>query len=208
MIRLSGVQPLRDDRALHDPLDIEIHAGEILCIVGASGIGKTTLLDAIRGEVPFRGTVDHKGDLFSVYQSDNQMFPWFSITKNFELAGCQDWLRWCKKWNLDHLLMKDPKTLSSGQRQRFVLIRALSVAADLLLCDEPLNNLDSLGSKTIAQDFKDVIKQENKTSVIWITHDLIEARLISDVTCVLTPQGLVTIPQDKITFEYIKQYLV
>ena len=208
MISFYDVQPLRDGHTLHEPVNLTVKPGEILCIIGASGVGKTSLLDAVRGQIAYHGRIDNKGELFSVYQSDNQMFPWFSIIKNFELAKCKNWQQWVEKWKLDHLLHKSPRELSSGQRQRLVLIRALSTSADLLLCDEPLNNLDSLGSKNIAQDFRDAIKQKKQTSAIWITHDLIEAKLIADVTCVMTARGLITIPRDKINFEHVKQYLV
>lgn len=208
MISLRDVQPLRNSVVLHEPVNLSVKSGEILCIIGASGVGKTSLLDAIRAQIPYHGHIHFEGKVFSVYQSDNQLFPWFSIRKNFELARCQDWQQWVSKWQLDHLLHKSPLELSSGQRQRFVLIRALSTQADLLLCDEPLNNLDNLGSKNIAQDFRDAIKHKAGTAVIWITHDLIEAGLIADTACVLTAQGPVIIPPDKINFEYVKQYLV
>ena len=207
MISLSNVSSIRQEGAVHAPVTLSCPAGEIVCLLGASGVGKTTLLDAIRGYIEYTGDINFSGSVFSVFQGDNQLFPWYTIRQNFKLAGSDDnWIALAKQWNLEHLIDKKPNQLSGGQRQRFVLIRALSMQSTILLCDEPLNHLDSLSSKVIARDFKQSIKNSNR-AVIWITHDIAEAAILADHCYVLTGTTLQNIDKKDITFDYISKYL-
>lgn len=206
MIAFRAVQPLVQGVPLYPPVDLDLRPGEIVCIVGSSGVGKTSLLEAVRGNVPYLGELLRPNRIFSVYQSDDQLLPWYTVARNFELAGCRHWEHWCEKWNLMHLIDRRPGELSSGQRQRFVLVRALAQQADLLLCDEPLNNLDSLGSKSIALDFKSAM-QGRVSAAIWITHDLLEAAIVCDRCFVLTKTGLIAVAPSDINFEHVQQFL-
>jgi len=207
MIHLHQVQPIRNGQVLHSPVDLECDAGEIVCIMGTSGVGKTTLLDAIRGDANYHGTIQRPDNFFNVFQGDNQLFPWYTVDKNFALVGAENWQSTAEAWNIGNLSHKKPNDLSGGQRQRFVLLRALSMKADVLLCDEPLNHLDSLGSKIIAQDFRATIQGSN-TSVLWITHDIVEAQILADRCYILTKHGLEFIPKNKLDIDYVSKFLV
>jgi ABC-type nitrate/sulfonate/bicarbonate transport system ATPase subunit len=208
VIDLNSINVVRDGRSIFDrPISLRISPGDIAVIMGASGSGKTTLLDSVRGSVEYTGTVTGTNRIFSVYQGDNQLFPWYTIRKNFELARCSDsWIETSMKWKIDHLADRLPGEMSGGQRQRFVLLRALSRDADLLLCDEPLNHLDMLSSKIIAKDFRETIKKQG-TTAIWVTHDLVEARLLADQCYMLTQKGLVEINHQDLDIDYVSKLL-
>lgn len=200
---------MRDDQSVfNQPISLDVDSGEIVVIMGTSGVGKTTLLDCIRGSVAHTGAISGVDSVFSVHQGDNQLFPWYTVRQNFELAQCNaSWQEICKKWRIDHLVDRRPGEMSGGQRQRFVLLRALCRGADLLLCDEPLNHLDMLSSKIIAKDFKKTLKNTG-TTTIWITHDIIEAQILSDRCYILTGQGLVSIDHQDINIDHVSELLV
>ena len=82
MIKLTSFSPIRQGRPLYAPLDIECRPGSITAIMGKSGIGKTSILECIRERCEYNGTVNVQGDIFSLWQNNNQLFPWFTIKKN------------------------------------------------------------------------------------------------------------------------------
>jgi len=208
VIELINVDPERQGKKIiESSISFTLAKGQIAVILGSSGVGKTTLLDCIRGSAKFNGKINGIENIFSVFQGEDQLFPWYTIRKNFELASCSDvWITLSKKWHIDHLIDRKPTDMSGGQRQRFVLLRALTKGANLLLCDEPLNHLDMLSSKIIAQDFQKIVK-DTGTSVIWITHDCIEAKILSDRCYMLTKQGLIEINNNDIRIEHVSKFL-
>ena len=207
MIALRDFRPLRDGHPCLPGVDLEIRAGEILVLMGRSGVGKTTLLDAIRGDLPHQGQIIGRPTLHSVYQGDNQLFPWMTVRQNFLLAEAnQAWTTVADRWKLAALIDRKPAEISGGQRQRFVLLRSIFREADLLLCDEPLNHLDSFTARTIADDFRRLVKEQN-LAVLWVTHNIDEAAVLADHCCMLTADSLITLNSRQINYDHIKQYL-
>jgi ABC-type nitrate/sulfonate/bicarbonate transport system ATPase subunit len=207
VIRLEGFQPLRQGVACLPQVDLEIRPGEILVLMGRSGVGKTTLLESIRGDLAHQGRIIGKPILHSVYQGDNQLFPWMTVKQNFLLAKVNEaWTTVAERWKLTPLIDRRPDEISGGQRQRFVLLRSIYRGAELLLCDEPLNHLDSFTAMTIADDFRRLVREQN-LGVLWITHNIDEAALLSDHCCMLTPDSLIKLRPEQITYDHVKQYL-
>ena len=182
MIELSSFSPVRQGRQLYNPLDIVCRPGSITAIMGKSGIGKTSILDSIRGDCEYHGNIAVKGNVFSIWQSNNQLFPWFTIRKNLTICNQDaesEFTQILKNWDLDSTLDRKPLSLSGGQQQRILLTMAMCSGRQNLLCDEALSSVDRPTALDIAHDFRKEAKQKNQ-SILWITHDKAEAELIAD----------------------------
>ena len=185
-----------------DGLSLELSRGEIGCVVGSSGCGKTTLLRAIAGFVPVEGgtiaidaqVVASAGTTLAperrgvglVFQ-DFALFPHLRVEQNiaFGLRGADTHARdvrvrtMLELVGLGALAGKYPHELSGGQQQRVALARALAPAPKLLLMDEPFSNLDVDLRARLGAEVRQILK-ESQTSAILVTHDQQEAFAIAD----------------------------
>lgn len=188
--------------ALKD-VSLQIKKGEFVGIVGPSGCGKSTLLNIIAGlistydgEVLIHGKRVKRGNKLIGYmpQSD-QLFEWRTIWKNV-LLGLEvqnnvneqtksfAW-KLLENYGLEEFAHALPSQLSGGMRQRVALIRTLAVNPDILLLDEAFSALDYQTRLVVADEVKQIIVKENKTTVL-VTHDIAEAISMSDKVVVLT----------------------
>jgi lipoprotein-releasing system ATP-binding protein len=178
-------------------IDLEISRGELLCIVGASGVGKSTFLHLIGGlDRPTSGTVEFEGqDLFTL--NDNQLaafrnrrigfvfqfhhlLPEFTAIENAMmplLIQGQTWEEAARiaadllsKVGLGERLSHRPGELSGGEQQRVAVARALILKPSLVLADEPTGNLDSHTADDVFALMKDMNKQLGHTFVL-VTHN-------------------------------------
>ena len=179
MIDLHDITIEYDGRNLFSPVSISVGSGEIICIMGRSGVGKTSLLNYIANIID---------DSFTVFQDSHQLFPWYTVHKNLDLVS-HNYIDTVNEWKISDLLNHCPNELSGGQHQRFTLIRALHSGFNNILCDEPLSGLDTLTKISVLQDFKQKIV-DNDLSCIWVTHDYSEAQVIADRVFLLTENGL------------------
>ncbi|MCR9255653.1 MAG: ATP-binding cassette domain-containing protein [Alphaproteobacteria bacterium] len=182
------------------PVDLEIAPGEIVAIVGASGIGKSTLLRIAAGLVaPDAGTVLIDGAVATepgpdrVYLAqDAGLFPWLTVADNvgFGLAGpaardktamVQHWL---ERVELPSAGAMFPHQLSGGMRQRVALARALAVAPPILLLDEPFAAIDTRTRQRMQSLVLD-LWSEAKPAILMVTHDVEEAVLMANRVLVL-----------------------
>lgn len=191
-------------------IDLEIASGEFLVLVGPSGCGKSTLLRTLAGlESPDSGeiTVDGKAitkqepqnrDVSMVFQN-YALYPHMNVAENMGFS-----LRLQRKpksevdarvreiaqlLQIDHLLERKPKELSGGQRQRVALGRALTRQTSIVLFDEPLSNLDAHLRSQMRVEIKRIHQKINST-MIYVTHDQMEATTMGDRIAVLK-DGLV-----------------
>lgn len=155
----------------------KIERGEILPVMGLSGVGKTSLLSSLIND-----------QTFSVFQSNDQLFPWFTNKKNLELVCKEDWQDIANKWNVFDLMEKSPAKCSGGQRQRLTLIRALCSGKSFLLCDEPLSGVDNFTKIEILKDFKETISKLKKTA-LWVTHDPLESLALNNRVLIMKPNS-------------------
>ena len=174
-------------------LDLNIYDKEFLSIVGPSGSGKSTFLSLVAGLMPASGgEINFKNFSFSevgyMFQRDC-LFPWKSIKEN-ALLGLEikktlnkesekTALELLKKYNLKKFENYYPNQLSGGMRQKVALIRTLAINPNILLLDEPFSALDYQTRIDIAEQIRNIIKNEKKTAVL-VTHDISEAICISD----------------------------
>ncbi len=187
-------------------VDLHIEASSFTCFLGRSGCGKTTLLNAIAGLVPFSSgslTVDGKpiGDPFNrnrlayVFQ-DHRLLPWRTALANvafvLEAQGMAREPREARARQalqlvgLEAVTASYPHQLSGGMRSRVALARALAIDPDVLLMDEPFGALDAQTRRTLQDELLRVWEQQRQT-VIFVTHDILEAITLADRIVVLAP---------------------
>jgi len=190
------------DIKILDNLSMKLYKGEIGCLLGSSGCGKTTLLRSIAGfEKPQQGNISLKDQLLIgdgqflppekrgiglVFQ-DFALFPHLTIEENIGFGLSH--LKKSEKTNrIDEMLQliglqdtakRYPHQLSGGQQQRIALARALAPKPQLLLLDEPFSSLDVELREQLAIDIRNILKQL-EISAILVTHDQQEAFMVAD----------------------------
>src|SRR6267154_672299 len=189
-----------EDLLVLEKVDLTIHSGEIVGLLGRSGSGKSTLLRIIAGLIaPSSGDAKCRGEMIAgppngvsmVFQSF-ALFPWLTVLQNVELGlealGIDSAVRRTRALAAIDLIGLDgfesayPKELSGGMRQRVGFARALVVHPDLLLMDEPFSALDVLTAETLRTDLVDLWIEGRLPikSVLMVTHNIEEAVLMCD----------------------------
>lgn len=215
MIELRNISKQYEHNLVLKNINLKIASGELVCLVGPSGSGKTTLikmlnrlLDASSGEilldgknileqaiVPLRlnmGYVLQQIALFphmTIFENITLMLELKKIPKNQWLPLAKEWLT---KVDLDpeKFLSRYPHELSGGQQQRIGIVRALISSPKILLMDEPFSALDPLSRRQL-QDLIKQLQQELGLTIIFVTHDMSEAKRIADKIALLHEGKLV-----------------
>ena len=186
-------------------INIEIEDGEFLILVGPSGCGKSTLLniiaglddasggDIVIGERVVTGVSPKDRDIAMVFQS-YALYPSMTVRENIEFAMRmrktpkaemdETVARVAKILQMDQLLDRRPAQLSGGQRQRVAMGRALARNPAVFLFDEPLSNLDAKLRVEMRAEIK-ALHQRLKTTVVYVTHDQVEAMTLGDRIAVM-----------------------
>jgi NitT/TauT family transport system ATP-binding protein len=178
-----------------DRLSLEVPRGQFCCLVGASGCGKTTLLNLIAGlDKPQNGRITVHGRPALLFQ-DAALFPWLTARQNIELAlRLRDVAKRERAQRADELLAlihledfgdRRPHELSGGMRQRVALARALAQEASVLLMDEPFGALDAI-TRDVLHDELERIWQATDTTALFVTHNVREAVRLGDKVHVLS----------------------
>jgi NitT/TauT family transport system ATP-binding protein len=186
-----------------DDINLEVRAGEFVCIVGPSGCGKSTLLHLVAGlQAPTSGEILVDGkpiqgpgtDRILIFQ-DHGLFPWLTVGQNVEfgmkMKGVPKAER--KERTLHYLQLvhlakfKDSyiHQLSGGMRQRVAIARALATEPDVLLMDEPFASLDAQ-TRDLLHDELERIWSETGRTIIFVTHNVREAVRLGDRVVLLT----------------------
>jgi len=187
--------------------------GDIVCLLGPSGIGKTTILRTIAGlEKINNGSIELKGKTISSEKKnvepedrnislafqENSLFPHYTVEKNILLGAernkdKKDKLISLKEivqlLDISQILNKYPHEISAGEAQRASLARSLITQPDLLLLDEPLSNVDQSFKEEIQVRLKKILKKL-KISTIIVTHDSYEAFYLGSKCGIILNQEL------------------
>ena len=167
-------------KPLFRDFNLTLKRGEIVSIVGRSGVGKSTLFSLICGEVkPQRGTIKVK-KVSQIFQDPYSSFhPSYSIINQIkDVADVKDMEKFLEELDLDRgFLDKLPHELSGGQLQRCSILRVLLMKSDIILADEPTSALDNIVQ---LDTMKLLLKFLNDVGILMITHDMDLAKWCSD----------------------------
>lgn len=195
-IQISGLNKKFGGLTVLENLNLTIHPGEFIAIVGKSGCGKSTLLRLIEGlDRPTGGSIRINGELPSGIDSnirfifqEHRLLPWKKVIQNVRIgAEKHDLILAEQALERVGLLEKRnewPAVLSGGQKQRVSLARALAGHPKVLLLDEPLGALDALTRLEMQHLIEDLWENYGFTAVI-VTHDVSEAVKLADRVIVI-----------------------
>jgi NitT/TauT family transport system ATP-binding protein len=199
-VRIKGVSQTYHDghsslKAL-DGVSLDVAEGEFVCLLGASGCGKTTLLNLIVGLYHLSsGTIDVGGRRVALMFQEPALFPWLTIERNVEMGmrfrGVPKGERPAKIRELLDLVHLEgfadrrPHELSGGMRQRVALARALAQEADVLLMDEPFGSLDAM-TRDVLHDELERIWRTTGITIVFVTHNVREAVRLADRVVLLS----------------------
>lgn len=197
-MRFEQVTKHYGNRTIMSELSLELHEGQITCIMGSSGIGKTTLLRMAAGlELPDAGIIRSRSDMRIGYVfQEPRLLPWKTVLDNVRWVlddrkraiRDEDIAVWLTEAGMAHALTSYPDQLSGGMKQRVSLIRAFVANPGLLLMDEPFQSLDA-GTRQDMQKLLLRLWHKNKPTVLLVTHDLDEALALGSRIVVLTGAG-------------------
>ncbi len=207
LAKLNKAYPVKSGtgvlQVLHD-FSLTVNDGEVVCLLGPSGCGKSTTLDILAGlTAPDSGTVSVGGSAGwgaltcgYVFQRP-QLLNWRTVRQNLEfaLAGKgepkQSWRERTDEYlalvGLADFADAYPLSLSGGMQQRVSLARGLVIEPDVLLMDEPFSNLDELTARRLRFELLEIVS-EQQTTVLFVTHNALEAAFLGDRICVVSPR--------------------
>jgi NitT/TauT family transport system ATP-binding protein len=184
-----------------EDVHVDVHEGELVCLLGPSGCGKSTLLNIVAGFLePTSGAVRIDGEIVRgpdrrrifVFQ-ERGVFPWLTVSDNIGFGLGALTLRE-RRARIDHYVnlvglegfeRSYPHELSGGMKQRVEVARALAVDPDILYLDEPFGALDSITRLTMRSELLRIWEAEKKT-IVFVTHDIDEAVQLADRVVVMS----------------------
>jgi NitT/TauT family transport system ATP-binding protein len=183
-------------------ISFEVTGNVFVSIVGPSGCGKSTLLNIVSGvDLPTGGSVSvteggRPAKLGYVFQ-DARLLPWRTVIENMLYVRDDEGeeahgriMKYLEMVGLGQTVDMFPGQLSGGMQQRVGIARAFSVDPDLLLMDEPFSHLDAITARSL-RDHLQILWSQTKKTVLFVTHDVVEAVQLSDRIIVLAPGGTI-----------------
>ena len=190
-------------------IDLTINEEDFLCVLGPSGCGKSTLIRCIAGFEDYNGIIEVNGipvkgpgtDRIMVFQDFNQLFPWKTVLGNItfplKVGGIKNRKERAKiaekyldKVNL--LQYKDyyPYQLIGGMKQRVAIAKGMALGSKIIMMDEPFAALDAMTRNQMQSELMH-IKEKEKMTVLFITHNIQEAIALGNRIMVMSKDGII-----------------
>lgn len=204
IIKIENLSKNYESYLALDSINLEIKKGEFIVLLGASGCGKTTLLNIIGGFENFdSGEIKIQNETFKNFAKpkdcikifqDYALIPWLNALDNIvfsleakKIKNAKNIaMEYLKLVHLESIAKSFPAALSGGQKQRISIARALSVKPEILLLDEPFSALDNFTRNALQNELLDISKTL-KTTMIFVTHDIEEAIFLGDRVIIMSP---------------------
>lgn len=194
MIELVNVSKKYANTPVYENFSLEIEEGKITCLLGASGCGKTTLLNMLAGLTPYEGRIGNVPERISYIFQEERLVPNLTVRQNVALvlgknADGKKISEMLEKVELSGKEDAYPAELSGGQAQRVSIARAFAYPSGLILMDEPFSSLDTALKIRLIDVFCRLWQEEKRTAV-FVTHDAEEAYMLAH-RAVLLDEGKV-----------------
>lgn len=190
MLELKNVHAYYQDKEILSDISINFKDKQRVCILGESGVGKTTLLSLLMGKIKHTGTLKNTFNNISIVYQKDGLFKWLTVYENLKITKPDVKEEVIDKYLIEFNLLDQKDSfidnISTGQAQRVQIIRALLANSDLILLDEPSSALD-VNNKEIFNKY--LVK--NVDNYIYVTHDVQEACLIADRIIILKDKKIV-----------------
>jgi ABC-type sulfate/molybdate transport systems ATPase subunit len=199
LLRCSNVSVRRGEREVVRHVSLALRAGELVGLLGPNGAGKSTLLDALGGAVELaQGDIERHGRVAIALQSPDLArrsvlanvtlaLAWWGVPRAQQADRAR---RALATMGADHLARRAAATLSGGERRRVHIARALAVAPDILLLDEPFAGLDAETRAHLLEDAVSVLRSSTRATLV-VVHDRAEAWALADRLLILIDGELV-----------------
>lgn len=183
------------DKEIYKDFNAEFFGGKINVVLGASGVGKTTLLNALTGLSGFDGEIENiPKNVSYIFQSD-RLVKTISVEKNLDFvlknaisdktARKNAIYDMAKLLEISDVLKRLPTEISGGQAQRVQMARAFLYPSEVMLLDEPFKGLDVSLKTRLIKKFLELWGRDGRT-VVLVTHDVYDALLMGDKVFVLS----------------------
>ncbi|MDE7257333.1 MAG: ABC transporter ATP-binding protein [Clostridia bacterium] len=179
MIKIENLTVKYGKKVVYNNFSLQTDGNKLTCILGESGCGKTTLLNAVAGLLPYSGTISPVNVSY-IFQSP-RLIPYITVLKNLTVTGADITVakEMLEKVGLADKVNVYPQTLSGGEAQRVSLVRAFLKKSEALLMDEPFSSLD-LHTKLSVMDIFKQMQAEEERCAVFVTHDIDEALYLAD----------------------------
>lgn len=225
MLTIKNLSIMLDDNLILDDISFSVNDHSIVCVIGSSGIGKSTLIKTIAGiHSPTKGSILYHDKLINNTEinigyafQDYGLYPWYKVEKNITLplnikkrTSDENFLKHIvSQLGINNLLKRYPSDLSGGEKQRVALARSFILKPQILLLDEPFSALDAMNRGKARKLFLK-IWEEYKPLCLFVTHDIEEALLLSHKILIVKEGSYnlidnLTRGKSKYDAEYIKQ---